>query len=100
MDETEVAVRLEAHGHEIGSLKYRVKDLEEQSRVIQELTISVNKMTVGIENMLKEANRQGERLEMLERVPTETGKIIKSAIVTALVGGIVGAMVTAVLTML
>ena len=40
----------------------------------------------------------GERLEVLEKVPIETGKVLKSAIITALVSGIVGAMVTAVLT--
>ena len=100
MDITEIAVKLEAHEHEIESLKYRVKDLEKQSGIIQELAISVNRMAVSIENMLKELNRQGERLEVLEKVPTETGKVLKSAIVTALASGIVGAMVTAVLTIM
>lgn len=66
--------------------------------MIQELAISVNRMAVSVENMLKELNRQGERLEVLEKVPIETGKVLKSAIITALVSGIVGAMVTAVLT--
>lgn len=66
--------------------------------MIQELAISVNRMAVSVENMLKELNRQGERLEVLEKEPIETGKVLKSAIITALVSGIVGAMVTAVLT--
>ena len=66
--------------------------------MIQELAISVNRMAVSVENMLKELNRQGERLEVLEKVPIETGKVLKSAIITALVSGIVGAMVTTVLT--
>lgn len=98
MDVTEIAVKLEAHEHEIESLKHRVKDLEKQGGMIQELAISVNRMAVSVENMLKELNRQGERLEVLEKVPIETGKVLKSAIITALVSGIVGAMVTTVLT--
>ena len=72
--------------------------MEKQGGMIQELAISVNRMAVSVENMLKELNRQGERLEVLEKVPIETGKVLKSAIITALVSGIVGAMVTAVLT--
>ena len=100
MDETEILVRLEAHEHEISSLKERVRDLEAQNMVIQDLAISVNRMAVSLENMLKEINKQGKRLTVLENVPVETGKTIRSAIITALVGGIVGAFVTAAVTIL
>ncbi|MBD5546012.1 MAG: hypothetical protein HDQ97_01180 [Lachnospiraceae bacterium] len=100
MDETEVAVKVEVHDHDIESLKYRVNDLESQSKAIQELAISVNRMAVSMENMLQELNRQGERLEVLEKMPVETGKLIKTAIITALTGSIVGAMMTAILTLL
>ena len=94
MDETEVAVRLEAHEQRIDSLKRRTDDLETRSK---ELAISVNRMAVSIENMLQELNQQGSRLETLERVPVETGKVIKAAIITALSGGFISAIVTAVL---
>ena len=40
MDGTEVAVKLEAHEHEIDSLKHRIKDLEVQNKTIQENAIS------------------------------------------------------------
>ena len=99
MDNTAVAVKLEAHEQEIKSLKHRIGELEAQSKAIQELAISVNRMAVNIENMLKELNRQGERLEVLERMPTETGKVVKSAIITTLVGSVVGAVMTAMLTL-
>lgn len=97
MDETEVAVKLEAHEQGIDSLKRRADDLETRSKVIQDLAISVNRMAVSIESMLQELDRQGNRLETLERVPAETGKVIKAAIITALSGGLIGAVVTAVL---
>ena len=100
MDETEVAVKVEVHDHDIESLKYRVNDLESQSKAIQELAISVNRMAVSMENMLQELNRQGERLEVLERMPAETGKLVKTANITSLTGSIVGAMMTAILTLL
>lgn len=100
MDETEILIRLEAHEHEIGSLKERVKDLEAQNMVIQDLAISVNRMAVSLENMLKEINKQGKRLTVLENVPVENVKILRSAVITALAGGIIGAFVTAVVTLL
>ena len=99
MGEADIAVRIEVHELDIESLKYRVNDLEGQSKAIQELAISVNRMAVSMENMLQELNRQGERLEALERVPAETGKLVKTAIITALTGSIVGAVMTAVLTL-
>ena len=52
MGEAEIAVRVEVHEHDIESLKYRVNDLEGQSKAIQELAISVNRMAVSMENML------------------------------------------------
>lgn len=100
VDETEVAVKLEVHEHEIGTLKYRIRSLEAQSKFVQEFAISINKMSVSMENILQELNRQGERLETLERVPAENGKLIKAAITTALLSSIVGAVVTAVVTIL
>lgn len=100
MDETEVAVKIEVHEYEISFLKNRLKDLEAQARTIHELSIALNKMAVSMENILQELNRQGERVEVLEKVPVETGKQIKAAIITALVGGAVGAVMTAILTLL
>lgn len=99
MDNTAVAVKLEAHEQEIKSIKHRIGELEAQSKAIQELAISINRMAVNIENMLKELNRQGERLEVLERMPTETSKVVKSAIITTLVGSVVGAVMTVMLTL-
>lgn len=100
MTEEEIAVKIAGHEHEITSLKDRVKDLETGSQIIQSLTISINKMAVSMENMLAEQKRQGERLEALERVPAETNKQVRSAVITALVGGIIGAVLTSVLTIL
>ena len=98
--ETEVAVKFEAHDHEIKSLKHRVQDLEVQGKAIQDLVLSVNKMAVNMENMLEEQKKQGQRLEVLERVPAETNRQVKQAIINTLVGGIVGSIVTALLTII
>lgn len=100
MDEMNVAVKLEVHEHEIDSLRCQMNDLKEEYGIIQELAISVNKMLVNIENILQELRRHNQRLEVLEKAPAETGKQIKSAVITALAGSVIGAMVTALLTLL
>lgn len=100
MDETEIAVKLEAHDHEIGSLEFRIQNLESQKNAIQEMALSINTISVGIDNMAGELNQQEKRLKELEKVPTETGRTIKTAVITALTGGVVGAVVTAMLAIL
>ena len=95
-----MAVKLEAHEHEIDSLKHRIKDLEVQNKTIQENAISVTKMAVSMDNMSGKLGEHKKRLEMPERIPVETGKTVKAAIITALAGGVVGSVVTAVLSLL
>ena len=100
MDETQIAVSLKAYEHEIETLQYRVRSLEDQSKSMHQLVISVNRMAVSIENMQKEMNLQGERLKVLEMVPGETGRLVKAAIITSVTGAVIGAAVTAVLAFL
>lgn len=75
----------------------RIALLEDNVRQINDLTVSVKEMAVNMGNMLKELEKQGKRLEALEKEPTETNKQIRQAIITAVVGTIVGAVVTAIL---
>jgi len=100
VDETEIAVKLEAHDHEISSLEFRIQNLEVQKNAMQEMALSINTISVSIDNMLRELNQQGKRLKELEKVPVETGKTIKTAVITTLTGSVVGAVVTAVLVLL
>lgn len=100
MNETEIAVKLAEHSKEIGSLKHRAAELEEENKAIQALAISVKELAVNMKNMMTELQKQGARLEALEKVPIETNKQVKAAIITALIGGVIGAVVTAVFTMI
>ncbi|MCI9386289.1 MAG: hypothetical protein K1W36_13895 [Lachnospiraceae bacterium] len=91
MDGMEIAVKLEAHEHDIESLRHRTKDLEQ-------LAISVNRITVSMESLAAESAQQRKRLEMLEKVPLETVKLLKTTIITAIVSGAVGAILSAVMS--
>lgn len=100
MNEQEIAVKLEGHEHEINSLKHRMKDVEAETKVINELTVSVSKMAVSMENMISELRSQGERLQLLEKVPAETQRMVKQGIINTVIGGVIGAFLTKLLTMM
>ena len=88
--ETEIAVKLEAHEHEIGSLKHRVRELEAEFKAINELTMSVNRLAVNMENMLQEQKAQGERLETLESRDGDMWRKVVGHIVTTVIGIVIG----------
>lgn len=78
----------------------RIGLLEKSVSQINELTISVKEMAVNMGNMLKELEKQGKRLEALEKEPAETHKQIKMSVITTVIGAVVGAVVGAVLMLL
>jgi len=75
----------------------RLSLLEESVRQINDLTISVKEMAVNMGNMLAELQKQGERLEKLEKEPADTWKNVKTTIITGVVSAVVGAVMAAVL---
>ncbi|WP_343249076.1 hypothetical protein [Diplocloster hominis] len=97
--DAETAVKFEGHDHEIGSLKHRVKELEADSKSLQELVLSVRELAINMEHMLTEQRQQGERLLTLESAPANTCRLIRNSVITALAGGVVGAIITAVITL-
>lgn len=99
MNETEVAVKLEGHEHEIKSLKHRMDEQEEQSKTIQDLVISVQKLALNMEAMLKEQGAQGDRLAKLEAEPADSWKRIKVKALDTAVGIIAGALITGIVAM-
>ncbi|GFI65427.1 hypothetical protein IMSAG185_01026 [Lachnospiraceae bacterium] len=100
MTEEDIAVKLEGHEHEIGSLKHRVGDLEKESHTISELVLAVNRMAVSMEHMLEEQKKQGERLGVLEQIPLNTGRKVKEAVISTMVGAVVGAIAAALISLL
>ena len=104
MTNEEVAVKLEAHEHEIKSLKHRVNEQEAQSKMLQDLTLSVKEWAINSANMMEEQKKQGERmekqgerLEQLEKQPAEKWNTVTKTIITSIVSTVVGAAITALL---
>ena len=100
MTDEEIAVALNGHEHEIGSLKHRMKDQEEQSKVIQELELSVKELALNMKNMIAEQEKQGRRLQALENEPAERWNSAKKTAFTTIVSVIAGALATGLIVML
>ena len=68
----------------------RIDALEEMVREISSLTTSVAKLASSMESMLKEQERQGERLEALEGRDGEMWRKVTGYIITAVTGIVIG----------
>ena len=68
----------------------RLELLEENVRQIGALTTSVEKLAQSVKSMVKEQERQGERLETLESRDGEMWRKVVGYAVTAVVGVIIG----------
>lgn len=68
----------------------RIALLEESIKQNGALTGSVEKLAVNMQNMLKEQEKQGKRLEVLESRDGELWRKVTAYIITAIVGIIIG----------
>lgn len=100
MTDEEIAVKLAEYGKEIGSLKHRATDLEEQNKIIQELVLSVKELAINMRSMMEEQKDQGSRLDTLEREPAERWNSAKRTAFTTIVSVVAGAMATGAIIMM
>lgn len=75
---------------ENGRQNKRIELLEENTKRLETLNISIEKLAANMESMLKEQLRQGKRLEVLESRDGEMWRRIVSYIVTAVIGVVLG----------
>ena len=92
-EHNEYVKRMEDEHHRMNR---RIGLLEEEVRQISQIASSVEKLAINMENMLKEQQEQGERLEKLEREPGDTWQRIKNKALDTAVGLIFGAFITGV----
>ncbi len=79
--------RLDAENHRQNR---RIELLEQSIQQLNNLTASVEKLAVNMENMLKNQEEQGERLEELENRDGEKWRSLTGYVVTVLVGIVIG----------
>ena len=78
----------------------RIELLEENVERLGRITSSVERLATNREGMLKEQERQGERLDKLEGKPGENWNGMVKSILAAIGSAIGGGLVVAIATML
>lgn len=82
----------EEHTH----IDKRISALEEALKNQNKLALAVEKLALNMEQMLKEQQKQGERIDELEEAPAKKWNTVVTAILSA-IGGAIGTGVIAVL---
>lgn len=90
MTPEEIAVKIEGHEHELKSLKHRMDNQEEESRSIQQLVISVERIALSTEHIMQEQEEQGMRLKVLEGRDGDMWRKVVGHIVTIVAGIVIG----------
>lgn len=67
----------------------RIEELEKTVHQINALTISVEKMAISMDGMLRELTEQSERMKKLEGRDGENWKKVIGTLITGIVGGLV-----------
>ena len=83
----------------------RIELLEDMSKVIQDLVLSIHGLAKDMEQMLQEEqgkrlDNQSKRLDALEREPGNTYKDIKKTVITAIVSALAGSLATGLILIL
>lgn len=68
----------------------RIEQLEENTKQINALTVSIEKLAQSVESMVKEQEAQGKRLVSLESRDGEMWRKVVGYVVTAVIGIVLG----------
>ena len=86
MTHEEIAVKLEDHEHEIGSLKHRMKAAEEANRALNRLATAVEVLAARQSSMSDSMERLTGKVETLESKPARRWDTLVEKILFALAG--------------
>ena len=90
INEIEITKELTNHDENIKSLKRRMDKVEEQSKAINNLAMSVKELAINMNTMNEKQEEQSKRLAELEAKPARRWEQIVSLIITTLVGALLG----------
>ena len=68
----------------------RIEQLEENTKHINALTVSIEKLAQSVESMVKEQEAQGKRLGSLESKDGEMWRKVVGYVITAVIGIVLG----------
>lgn len=99
-DEVEFRVTLENHSTRLTTIEGQITELNSLAASIQELTLSVNKLAINMEHMLREQKDQGNRIKSLESEPSDNWNAAKKTMISTMVSTCAGALAVGLLLMI
>lgn len=96
MTPEQIAVKLEDHEHEIGSLKHRMKAVEESSAALNRLATSMEVMATKQDAMRESMDKLTGKVEALEAEPGKRWKFVVEKAIYFVVAAVVGFMLARV----
>ena len=89
MTNEEIAVRLDGHEHEIGSLKHRMDDVEKDQKALNELTASVRELAVDQGNMKEDIREIKTDVKGLTSIPGKRWNSLVDKLLAATAGAVI-----------
>lgn len=69
---------------------YRLSEVEQTIKQLNELVLSVQRISLSVESLTKEVQKQGQRLEVIEQKPAQNWNTMTRTIFTTVVSAIAG----------
>lgn len=88
MNTEEIAVRLEDHEHEIGSLKHRMKAVEEANHALNRLATAVEVMATKQDAMSNSLRQLSGKVDTLESKPGKRWESLTDRLLYAAAGAV------------
>ena len=88
MTNEEIAIRLDGHEHEIGSLEHRMDDVEKAQKALNELTASVRELAVDQGNMKEDIREIKTDVKGLTSIPGKRWENLVDKLLFAVAGAV------------
>ena len=95
--DAETKVELDRLHDEDKRLGARVTKLEDEIGEVNQMALSIQKLALNMESMLKELEKQGKRLDKIEDAPIEAWSSTKKAVFNGVIGAICSTVTIALL---
>lgn len=96
MDMETVAIKLTEHENEIGSLKHRMKAVEDTNATLTRLATAVEVMATKLENTGQSVDKLTAKVEALEAEPGKRWRFVVEKAIYFVVAAVVGFMLAQV----
>lgn len=79
---------------------HRLNNLESTVKELNELVLTIQRLTMSVESLTKEVQRQGNHLESIENAPLERMNSARQTAINTITGIIIGALAAGLLQMI